>query len=398
MVIAPPHSPSLRLARLAVAATFLVNGLVLANWVVRIPAVRDKLALSEGTLGLALLGAAVGSLLAMPATGWLSPRFGSARVTRASALGFCAALPLLALAPNLPLLMLALVLFGACNGVMDVGMNAQAAEVEARYGRPIMSGFHGLWSVGGLLGAVAAGFVAGSGVPLLPHLLGAGLLLAVAAVVATARLLPAGADGAQHGPAFARPSRALIGLGVITFCAMLSEGAVIDWSAVYLRDYVGAGPREAAAGFGAFSLAMAGGRLVGDRLTAVFGPVALIRAGGMLAAAGMAAGLLVGGIVPTLLGFLCAGAGISIVVPLALSAAGATPGVAPGTGIAAVATVGYFGFLVGPTVIGFGAEATSLRASLGVVVLLTAAYALLASTARRATPHHAPVPAEVARA
>lgn len=373
-----------RAARLAVAAVFFVNGAVLGNWVARIPVVQQKLGLGNGALGVALLGMAVGALLAMPTTGWLVARVGSRPVTKIAALGYCAALPLPALAPNLPLLAIALVVFGALNGVMDVAMNAQGIAVERRYRRPIMSSFHGMFSVGGMAGAAGSGVVASVGVETVPHLLGAALLLGMVAVLASRRLLPSGADIASQGLAFAVPTGSLLGLGVVAFCSMLGEGAIADWSAVYLRKTLETGPGLAAAGYAVFSLAMAVCRLTGDWLTQRLGPVAMVRLGGTVAATGLGLSLVIAQPVAALVGFACVGVGLSSIVPIAISAAGSTPGMVPGLAIAAVTTTGYFGFLSGPPLIGFAAELLTLRGGLGIVVVLSATIAILARTVSRA--------------
>jgi MFS family permease len=379
-------SRDLRRARFAVLAVFFLNGIILANWVVRIPAVSDGLSLSKGTLGLALLGIAVGALLSMPLVGGLVARLGSRPVVGATALLLALAVALPALAPGLPVLVVALVALGAANGALDVSMNAHAVAVEERYGRPIMSSFHAAFSFGGLAGAVIGGLVASLGVGAAPHLLGVAALAAVAAVAAYGALLPAGADrgGAESGPAFALPTKAVAGLGVISFCVLLGEGAMADWSAIYLDDSLGTGPGLAAAGYAAFSLTMAFGRLFGDGLTERFGPAALVRVCGVLATLGLGAALAVGHPVAALVGFACAGAGFSIVFPLALSAAGRVGTMAPGPALAAVATAGYFGFLVGPPSIGFLAELLSLGGALYLVVLLSAAIFLLAPAVARA--------------
>ena len=235
-------APRARAARWAVAAMFLVNGALLANWVARIPAVQQRLGLSAGALGIALLGMAIGALAAFPVTGLLIAHYGSRRVTTGAALVYCAAVPLPGLAPNLPLLMVALIALGAGNGAMDVAMNAQGVAVEARYGRPIMSSSHGLWSVGGFAGALVGGAAAGAGIAPFPHLLGAAAVLVIAALVAAHWLLPVVADAHSGAPAFARPTRALLGLGAVAFCSALGEGAMADWSAVYLHTSL-AGPR-----------------------------------------------------------------------------------------------------------------------------------------------------------
>ncbi|MDQ5819733.1 MAG: MFS transporter, partial [Actinomycetota bacterium] len=208
-------------ARLAVLGIFFLNGLALASWVVRIPAVQEKLTLSEGLLGLALLGSAVGALAAMPTTGWFVARLGSRPVVGVTALLLCVSLTLPALAPNLALLVISLVMLGASNGVMDVSMNAQAVAVEKKYGRPIMSSFHAAFSLGGLAGAAGGGVVASLGVGALPHLAGVAALAAAAALVAYRAMLLGDADRGGGGePAFARPTRALAGLGIISFCVL----------------------------------------------------------------------------------------------------------------------------------------------------------------------------------
>lgn len=369
-------------ARLAVLGVFFINGFGFASWVVRIPAVQEKLALSEGLLGIALLGIAFGSLFSMPLAGWLVSRLGSRPVVGTTALLAAPALPLLALAPSLPLLVLALVLNGITVGALDVAMNAQAVVVEKEYGRPIMSSFHAAFSFGGLAGAASGGLVASLEVGIAPHLFGVAVLMAIAAVVAYRALLPASADVsadvAGEGSAFARPTRALVGLGIVAFCVLLGEGAMADWSAVYLRGTLETGPGFAATGYAAFSLAMAAGRLSGDRLTERLGSARLVRGGAILAAGGLGLALAIGQPLIALIGFACAGAGFSIIFPAALSAAGRTGETATGPAIAAVSTAGYLGFLVGPPAIGFVAELLGLGIALYIVVLLSATVAVLA--------------------
>jgi MFS family permease len=380
----PGDLDRLRAARAAVAALFFLNGAGTANWVVRIPAVQDRLRLSEGALGIALLGVAAGALVAMPLTGRVIARHGSRPASRLAAIAFAGALALPALATNLTLLTLALVLFGVANGALDVAMNGQAATVERRYGRPIMASFHALFSLGGLAGAALGGSVAAYGVGPVPHLIVAALVVGPAGAWATRRMLPANADATPNSPSFARPTRALLALGVIAFCVLLGEGAMADWSAVYLRNVVGAGPGLAAAGYAAFSLAMAAGRSVGDALTTRLGPTRLVRAGGAVAALGLGCAL-----VPThpwaaIVGFAAVGAGLSTVFPTLLATAGRLPRQTPGTAIAAVSTFGYTGFLAGPPIIGFVAEAFTLRGGLSVVVLTSLLIVLLAGALRAA--------------
>lgn len=368
----------LRAARIAVVTVFFLNGFGFANWVVRIPAVREGLGLSKGVLGIALLGAAVGSLACMPVAGWLASRIGSRFVVGVTVFSFCLALPLPALAPSLPLLVGALVVLGAFMGGLDVSMNTQAVAVERRYGRPIMSSFHAAFSLGGLAGSASGGFMASLGVGIAPHLIGVGALSAIVAVAAYRMLLPAKADVAESGPAFARQTRALAGLGVIAFCVLLGEGAMSDWSALYLRGTLGTGAGFAAAGYAVFSVAMAAGRVSGDRLARRFGSAWLVRSGGAIAAVGLGLSLAAGHPFVALAGFACAGAGFSIVFPLALSAAGRTKEMPSGVAIAAVSTAGYLGFLVGPPTIGFVAQTIGLGSALYIVVILSAVIATLA--------------------
>ncbi len=370
-------------------AVFALNGFVLGGWFVRIPAVQDRLGIGEGLLGVALLGAAVGALLSMTVTGALISRLGSRRVVGATALLLLVSLVPLALAPNVVTLALALLLVGAANGALDVSMNSHAVAVEDRYGRRIMSSFHAAFSFGALAGSVLGGGVAYLGVGVLPHFLVVFALATLAAVPAYRALLPSDADAAEGGaPAFARPTRALLGLGVISFCVLLGEGAMSDWSAVYLDDSLRTGPGFAAAGYAAFSLAMALGRLFGDGLTERFGPTSLVRLCGAVAAAGLGAALAVGNPVFALVGFACAGAGFSVVFPLALSAAGAADDVATGPALAAVSTAAYTGFLVGPPTIGFVAELAGLGTALYLVVGLSTAVFLLGGTVRPRSGKH----------
>jgi MFS family permease len=377
------RSPSA--ARLAVLGIFFLSGFGFASWAVRIPAVQEKLGLGEGLLGVALLGMSVGSLVSMPLAGWIVSRLGSRLVVGATALAYSLALPLLAIAPSLALLLPALALVGAATGSLDVSMNAQAVAVEKGQGRPIMSSFHAAFSLGGLAGAAAGGAVAAAGVGVAPHLAGVAGVSLVAFVIAYGQMLPAGVDRGEGGdPAFARPTRALAGLGVISFCVLLGEGAMADWSAVYLNGTLGTGPGLAAAGFAAFSATMVAGRLLGDRLIARFGPVALVRAGGAVSALGLGVSLTVAQPVAALVGFGCAGLGFSIIFPAALSAAGRAKSAGPA--IAAVATTGYFGFLVGPPSIGFAAEAVGLGGALFIVVALGAAIVLLAGSVGQGYP------------
>jgi len=374
---------SLRVARASVAAIFFINGAATANWLVRIPAVKAKLGLSDAALGIALLGVAVGALLAMPRAGHLVARYGSRPVTRVGAALFGATFLLPPLAPNPFVLVLALIVLGAGHGTLDVAMNAQAATVERRYGRPIMSSFHALWSAGGLAGSAIGGFVAHHHVGLAAHLITTALVAGTLAFAVTGRMLPSSADAESGDAAPARPRGILLTLGIMAFCVLLGEGAMADWSALYLRDVTGAAAGLAAAGYAAFSLAMATGRFAGDALTLRFGATPLVRGGGLLAASGLAIALVSSSPWAAIVGFGAVGAGFSVSFPLMLAKAGSLPGTTPGTAIATVSVFGYAGFLAGPPLIGFVSQATNLRGGLLVVVLTSLTVAALAGGFRK---------------
>lgn len=389
-----------RQARVAVAAVFAANSAVLTAWITRIPDVKARLGVSDGTLGLALLCLALGALVAQPTVGWLLGRVSSRRITTIIGVLFCCSILLPAHASTLWLLMPALFVFGACNGALDVAMNAQAAQIEEQWGRPIMSSFHGLWSIGGLVGSALGGLAAARGLALSTHFLIAGTLGLVIVVAAAPWLWPDQVSTAGHEPSFALPPRALLAMGLIAFAVLFCEGAVADWSAVYLRDTLRSTPGVAAAGYSAFALLMAIGRLTGDRLTERLGPLALVRGGGVLVVLGMALALLSAMPALAIVGFASVGAGVACIFPLLLSAASRTPGVAPGAAIAGIATAGYTGFLVGPPLIGALANLIGLGGALGTLIVAGALVALLANRLRGTTagigqastasqPHHA---------
>ncbi|HEX5418112.1 MAG TPA: MFS transporter [Chloroflexota bacterium] len=365
-------------ARRGVLAIFFVSGFVIANWVANVPAVKDRFELNDASLGLTLLAISVGSVLALMLAGHLVGRFGSRNVTRVATLGCCLALPIVLLVPTYPLLIVFLFLFGVAFSSMDVAMNAQAVAIEARYHRPIMSTFHALYSLGALVGAAVASLLLARGLAPDAEVILAAAIALVIAIVALRTLLPASVDQTNEGPILALPTGPLAILSLLAMLAMVSEGAINDWSAVYLRDNLGAPASLAATGFAAFSLAMTVGRFGGDWLRAHLSATRLVRASGLLSAACLGAGLLLHQPLPMLIGFAGVGLGLANLVPIVFSAAGRTPGVASGTGLAAVATAGYCGFLVGPPIIGFVSQATSLTIGLALIVgasLLIAAMA-----------------------
>lgn len=384
-------------ARWAVVAMFFINGALFANWVSRIPQIQAELNLSEGGLGIVLLGLAVGVLTALSLVGGLIMRFGSRRVTLMGAITLCALLPLLALMPNPVLLWLNLFVFGCAMSTMDVAMNAQAVDVERLFKKPLMSSFHAAFSIGGFAGAAMGALMASQSLAPFPHFLIASGAFLVLALLTGSLLLPAPPrkQTGEREPVFQLPPRILWPLGIVAFCAAIGEGAMADWSGVYLSTIVGTDAGTAAFGFAAFSLTMTIGRLLGDRLAARFSPDGIVRAGGLLAAAGLLLVVLMPQVGTTLIGFAAVGAGLSIAVPLAFSAAGNVPGIPAGTGIAGVATIGYAGFLAGPPVIGLIAELTSLRVALLLIMIMVGSLALTAGAVRTAGKQSVTAPVAV---
>ena len=372
------RAPATSRARAAIGALFFVNGFAFATWVSRIPAVQESLGLNAATLGAALMGLGAGSFAAMPASGWLIAHLGSRGVAVVTTLLCAATLVPPAFAWNAVALGVALGLFGASMGAMDIAMNAQGVELEHRVDRPIMSTFHALFSLGGMSGAAVGGAIAARGVTIPVHFgVVAGLLAAVAAVMLPS-LLPSPPPPPGEPKSRLRLSPALVGLSLLAACFFTSEGAMADWTPVYLASVLGSGPGVAAAGYAVFSAAMTIGRLSGDWLTIHVGRARLVRTGALLAAAGLSAALLIGTVPAALVGFLCVGAGFSIAVPLVFSAAGRLDSRSAGPGLAAVTTAGYLGFLAGPPIIGLVAQASTLPLALALVVLLALVGAALA--------------------
>jgi MFS family permease len=374
-------------ARLAVSAVFAVHGAVTGSFATRIPWLAGRLHVEVGALGLALIAPALGSITTMPLAARLAHRYPGRRLVRVLLFACCAMLALPALAPNVWVLGLVLVFCGASAGMADVAMNAQGVVVEERYGRSIMSGLHGMWSIGGLAGSAIGALAAHLAIDARLHLAVVAAVLAVLGWVAGAGLLdtpapaddPAG-DGARP-PLFALPSRAVLLIGLVGFCAVFGEGASGDWSAVYLTTVSRADPGLAALAYSGFALAMTVGRLTGDAVVRRVGPAACVRYGGLIACVG---GLLVlagRDPVPAVAGFALLGLGVSVVVPLAFAAAGRV-GPNPGHAIAAVATIAYGAGLAAPGILGGIAHAFSLPVAFGVVTALCLAMALGAGALR----------------
>lgn len=361
--------------RAAVTAVFLANGLGIGAWAASLPAFKTQMQLSNGALSLALLGFAVGAVLAMPVTGLLAPRLGPARVTQLAALCFAGALLLPPLAGSLSALTLAAFVLGAANGALDVAMNAHASEVERRWGAAIMPSFHAAFSAGGLAGA-ALGAVLARAAPDTTALLAAAL-----AAFAWPALRDKG-TASLTGTVLMLPGRAVLPLCAAALLCMLCEGAMADWSGVYLATTTGATTGAASAGYAGFSAAMLAGRLAGDGAVRALGRARVVAIGGMVAATGLALAAVTSSWLMAAAGFALVGIGLSNVVPAVFSAAGSLAA-SPVAGVAMAATAGYAGFLIGPVTIGAVAQAAGLRAGIALLVACAGTVALLAKAVHR---------------
>ena len=376
-VIVAPGRQAWPADRLATTGIFLVNGLGIGAWASCIPWLKAEFGLSTGLLTLVLLGFAAGAVLAMPLAGLLAPRLGTGRATTISALCFALSLPLPALAGSLEWLIAAAVLLGVTNGALDVSMNAEASRIEQRQGLAIMSSFHAAFSGGGLAGAaLGAGLVA-------LHAGGVAVLWAAALLALVIAGLAWNALGvgriAIGGAGLRLPAGSVLPLCAAALLCMLCEGAMTDWSAVYLATVADARPAAAAAGYAAFSGAMLLGRLTGDRVVRALTRTMVVRLGAALAAAGLALAAAVPDVVTATLGFGLVGLGLANVVPAIFSAAGERSS-SPAAGIAMAATAGYAGFLVGPPVVGIIATGFGLRGSMLLLALAAAAILALGGT------------------
>jgi predicted MFS family arabinose efflux permease len=388
--------------RVATSLLFLLFGVALGTWTARIPAVKDRLHLSDGQLSLALLAFAAGAIIGMALLGRAVDRVGSTAVMVPAAAGECVLLVPPAFMPGLPALAAALLAFGMVHGTLNVAMNASAVEVQRAWKRPIMSSFHAVYSIGGLIGAATGGLFARAGVSAGLTFIWVGAVLVLLAVWAAwwappPGLAPAGGTGPAGGSAPAggsgpaapgrplpRRSYALLLLGVLALCALVGEGAAADWSAVYLHDTLGSTAGFAASGYAAFSIMMAAGRLAGDRLTVRYGPVKLVRASGVLAGLGLGAALLIATPLAGVLGFGCLGGGLSFIAPQVYSAAGNRDPARAGRALSTVVSIGYAGFVAGPVLIGSVSTAVGLRAALGIPAALALAVAAGAPILRAA--------------
>ncbi|MEO1557708.1 MAG: MFS transporter [Pseudomonadota bacterium] len=368
---------------LAVSAMFLLNGALYGIWAARIPAMATRHDLDAGELGLLLLLLAGGAIAAFPLAGRFADKLGAAFLTLWIAVAYTGALGLTALAPNVATLAVALAVFGATHGAMDVAMNTWAGEAERHIARPVMSSFHAMFSLGAALGAASGFFAEQWSVGIPAHFSVTGVAVA-ALTLAMARIgwVSPTQDRVSGTPLFPLPKGPLVAVGLIAFCTSMGEGAMVDWSALLLIETTRVTPAQAALGYTMFSVAMVITRLLGDQVTRAFGPTPTARIAGVIATVGAISAVSSTSYSVTLTAFALMGVGYAVIMPLAFSRAARDPHLPPGTAIASVSTLGYGGLLLGPPLIGFVAYASTLRTGFALLAVLAALIIVLAGAVR----------------
>ncbi|NWJ23244.1 MFS transporter [Rhizobium sp. RM] len=380
----PARSSYFTRHRLGVSLLFLMNGFMMGSWAPKIPEFSTRLSLSESALGLVILVFGVGSLLFMPIAGSQIARFGSRTVSLVSAVLFLPTLLFITWANTIWAGVIAVFLFGGLTGAMDVAMNANAVAVERDMRRAIMSSCHAFWSLGGLIGAGFGGFLI-TAIGVHGHAVALTLVALVLLVIAWPRILADRPHPEEERPKGGLPLTPLPWIiGLMALFSMVPEGAILDWGALYLRNELGASVSQSGFAFAAFSLTMAVMRFAGDLVRDRFGAVNTLRFCSTISIIGLLTAGLAENSTLAIIGFAVAGIGISNMVPIAFSAAGNMPGLAPGIGLSVVTTMGYSGILVAPSAIGFIAEHTGLAVVFLGLPLLHVVVLLLSKLARHA--------------
>ncbi|QNF32456.1 MFS transporter [Adhaeribacter swui] len=373
---------SKKVHRWAVSTLFFLQGLCFASWASRIPTIQDKLGLNESQLGAVLLAIPIGSMISLPVSGWLVAKFGSKKVVTLGVFLYSLTLVTLGMAQNTFQLISYLLLFGFGGNFLNIGINTQAVGVESMYKKPIMGMFHGMWSLAGFSGAALGTLMIGEGIVPVQHFLAVTIFVVLAALVSTRFTIAEDPNRQADQPIFAKPDKSLLMLGVIAFCSMICEGAMFDWSGVYFQKVVQADKAWVGAGYTAFMATMASGRFVADWFTGKFGLKRTLQLSGVLIASGLLLAVLLPNLITAMAGFLLVGAGVSSIIPLVYSAAGKSKVLSPGVALAAVSTIGFLGFLMGPPIIGLVAGATSLRVSFFIIAIMGLCVSFFATRAK----------------
>ncbi|GAA5037290.1 MFS transporter [Marivirga lumbricoides] len=369
---------SLTKSRIAISIIFLCYGLTFASWASRIPTITEKFNLDETSLGALLLMLPLGSFISLPLAGFLVAKWNSKTVTKLSINLYLLSLFTIGFVENIYILGFVLFCLGLMGNMLNIAINTQAVGLEIYFKRNIMATFHGMWSLAGFAGAAIGAFMIGADVLIKYHyaiIFGSGI---VAAWFSFNWLLKNDQEEGGDKPLFALPDKHLVLLGIIAFCSMLAEGTMFDWSGVYFKKIVNAPEKWVGLGYTAFMISMAGTRFLADNFTKKYGIKRVIRVSGMFTVTGLLLSILAPYFVTALLGFFIVGIGVSSVVPLVFSAAGRTKTMSSGVALASVSTMAFFGFLIGPPLIGFLAGWMNLQLSFAFIVLTGVATVILA--------------------
>lgn len=376
----------------SLALLFASSGLMWGVWIARIPGVALNLDLSRAALGAVLPAFSAGALIAFPVAAAVTNRFGSRIAIRIFGILRALLFPALALAPNAPMLMVALGLGGFSHGALDVALNAQGVEIERRTVGSILSRAHGSFSLGALIGSMGAGLAAQAGLALPLQFTIPGLIASVMFALVSQRLID---DDAEPTRATKRlgtkrkwrgvgiPPRALWALGGIAFITGIADEAIADWTTLFIRQDLGAPPFIASLAFSVYSLAMLIGRFSGDTISSRLAPMRILQLGGTMGAVGLLTGTIINAPVAMLIGIGIVGLGFSVIYPTAYRLAGTTPDVSRAKSLATIATIAYLGFLTGPLIIGPLASTTSLRVALLLIGVLCLVIPVLGRTKRK---------------
>ena len=356
--------------RIALSALFFQSGLCFSTWASRIPDIKENFNFSDSELGAVLLVRPVGALVALPLAGFIVDKFGSKLSSTAGVLLFGLGLALIGTAGNVPFFVGSLLLFGMAANLINISNNAQALVIQRKYGRVIMASFHGLWSLAGFCGAGVGVLALWVGLDLSTHFYLVSATVFILLVLSYPYLNNENGNQSGEKKPWKKPNRQLLVLGIIAFCGLMCEGCMFDWSAVYFKQVIEAEEGMIAAGYMAFMGMMATGRFISDYFTNRFGTSLIIQASGILIFSGLIIAVLFPTLFPGIMGFLLVGAGTSSVIPLTFTQVGKVKGFTSGLALAVVSTIGYFGFLLGPPLIGFIADLLSLRASFTLVALV----------------------------
>jgi MFS family permease len=361
---------SYKMAEYATKALFFACGFGFSSWASRIPEIKEKLQLNDAEFGTVLFAMPIGSLTALPIAGYAINKFGSKNMTFIACLFYLFNLPFLGAANSGFLLAISLFIFGFGGDMLNIAMNVQAVGVEKAQKRSFMNVFHAIFSIGFMIGVAAGGFIINLKISPFIHFSSVGLLIILIAVFGNKFLIKQDEKLAEAQPLFAWPDKSLIILGVICFCGMLSEGAMVDWSVIYYKKILGNTPGLTTAGFQAFSISMVLGRLMGDKILTKIGLPKLLLINSLLLILGIVIALSSVHYLAVIIGFGVTGFGLSTMVPLIYSEAGHSKIMSSGVALAAITTIGMAGFLLGPVLIGYISEYSSLRIALSLLVIL----------------------------